>query len=72
LLFNFTIWHFKFFGLKLNEQKKLIEKGELKDAYRNLVNLLKQANSDDYTGFIDKRIVSDITDTLKSVSNKIN
>ncbi|MHA1110284.1 MAG: hypothetical protein ACTSRE_04240 [Promethearchaeota archaeon] len=44
----------------------------MKDAYRNLVNLLKQANSDDYTGFIDKRIVSDITDTLKSVSNKIN
>jgi len=55
---------------QFNTQKRIIEQGDLKIAITNLVAILKDANSDAYVGFVDKRIVSDIADLLKSATSQ--
>ncbi len=60
--------HFK---SQLKHQEELVVLGEIKGAYDNLVKLLREANSESYVSFVDKSIVSDITDLLKTISDKI-
>ena len=60
-----------FFLDELHEQKQNIENKKIKTAYEALVKLLREANSSEYIDIVDKRIVSDITDVLKSISDEV-
>jgi hypothetical protein len=60
-----------FFLDRLDDQKRNIENNEIETAYEALIKLLREANSSEYVDFVDKRIVSGITETLKSISDQV-
>ncbi len=54
----------------LDKQRENIALGNYLDAYSKLMSLLKEVNSGDYAEYVDKKIVSDITDLLKKASDQ--
>ena len=56
---------------RYSDLKKLVESGEKQDAFRWLVDLLKEVNQGKPDELIDKRIVSDIMMLLKEVSEEL-
>ena len=60
------------FQTKLTEIKNETIQGNQTKAYTELINLLKRTHYPEYDQYIDKALVSDITETLKQVSDNLN